>query len=337
MQTLLSQPAPPVTSDEEVRTDTAARRSLLLGGLHLLFANKRLLLWTWLASLLCGLLSTLPFLQRAGSYLNHSLAAQQLAGPVDISYLAELVHQSGNHNGLSPTPSLIAIAVFIFLNFVLAAGALFVFQSASLPRLSVVADAGLRYFWRFLRLTIVATVVIGLTVWLFSTLRDAYLAKAAETHLGRELFLRSSLSIAAIAIVWLLLRFYFDFAEAVVVQLGLAGDRRVRRSFVLAFRFLRGNFARAFFSYVLIAALGVALFALCAWIWVAAISPYSTAIAFLLGQLAIAFLLASRLWQRASLASLALQHAAALTQIPDVTLPTPASATPTVLEQRPIW
>ncbi len=339
MQTLLSQPAQTAAPDEEARTDTATRHSLLLGGLRLLLANKRLLLWTWLASLLCGLLSTLPFFSRAGSYLNHSLAAQQLAGPVDISYLAELVHQSGNHNGLSPTPSLIAIAVFIFLNFLLAAGALFVFQSASPPRLSVVADAGLRYFWRFLRLTIVATVVIGLTVWLFSTLRDVYLAKAAEIHLGRELFLRSILSVAAIVIVWLPLRFYFDFAETIVVQLGLTGDRRVRRSFVLAFRFLRGNFARAFFSYALIATLGVALFALCTWIWVAAISPYSTVIAFLLGQLAVAFLLASRLWQRASLASLALQHAATLTQIPDVALPasTLVSPTSTAIEQRPIW
>lgn len=337
MQTLLSQPAQPLTPDEAVHFDTAARGSLLLGGLRLLFANKRLLLWTWLASLLCGLLGTLPFFGRAGSYLNHSLAAQQLAGPVDLSYLAELAQHAGSHRGLSPAPSLIAIVVFTLLNFILAAGSLFVFQSGLPPRLSVVTDAGTRYFWRFLRLTIVSSIVIGLILWLFSTLRDAYLARAAETHLGRALFLRSSLSIAVIVILWLLLRFYFDFAEAVLVQLGLAGDKRVRRSFALAFRYLRGNFTRAFFSYFLIAIVGVALFALCAWVWMAAISPYSTAIAFLLGQLAIAFLLAARLWQRASLASLALQHAAAIITIADVSASAGAPVIPPAIEQRPIW
>lgn len=331
MQTLLSQPAQPLVPDEAVRIDTAARGSLLLSGLRLLFANKRLLLWTWLASLLCGLLGTLLFFGRAGSYLNHSLAAQQLAGPVDLSYLAELAQHAGSHRGLSPTPSLIAIVVFTLLNFILAAGSLFVFQSAALPQLGVVADAGIRYFWRFVRLTIVSSIVIGLAVWLFSTLRDAYLARAADTHLGRALFLRSSLSIAVIVIFWLLLRFYFDFAEAVVVQLGLAGDRRVRRSFTLAFRYLRGNFARAFFSYLLIAILGIALFALCAWVWMTAVSPYSTAIAFLLGQLAITFLLAARLWQRASLSALVPQHSTVVTKLTAMAVPRNA------IEQRPIW
>jgi hypothetical protein len=317
--------------------DPGARRSLLLGGFRLLLANARLLLWAWLASLLCGLLATLPFAGYVGGYLDHSLAAQEIAGRVDLAYVAELVQHAGRHGAINAGPPLLSVVLFTLLNFILAAGALFVFQAGARPRLSVVADAGIRYFLRFVRLTLVSAVVIGLILWPLTTLRDAWLAHANKTYVGSAIFLRSSLSLAAIFIIMLLLRFYFDLAEAVVVQLGIASDRRVRRSFPLTFRVLRGNFSRSFLSYFLIGSLGFALFALCVWVWVAAISPYSTAIAFLLGQLGIASLLAARLWQRASLASLVLQNTAPAIPIAEAATPQLASKTEAAIEPRAIW
>jgi hypothetical protein len=319
------------------RGDLSTRRSLLFGGFRLLFANARLLLWAWLASLLCGLLATLPFANYVGGYLDHSLAAQEIAGRIDLAYVAELVQHAGKHRAITATPVLLSVILFTLLNFILAAGALFVFQADARPRLSVVADAGIRYFFRFIRLTLVAAVVIGLILWPLTTLRDAWLAHVSKTYVDSAIFLRSSLSLAAIFIIVLLLRFYFDLAEAVVVQLGLASDRRVRRSFPLTFRVLRGNLTRSFFSYFLIGSLGFAFFALCIWIWVAAISPYSTAIAFLLGQLGIASLLAARLWQRASLVSLVLQNTAPAIPTAEAAPLEPASKTVPAIEPRVIW
>lgn len=310
--------------------EPAGHRSLVLGGLSLLSANKRLVLWGWLGSLLCGLLGTLPFGHYAGGYLNHSLATQQLAGRVDVSYVLELMQQAGKHGALNVAPALLSICVFTFFSFLLAAGALFVFESRELPRLSVVVDAGLRYFWRFARLTLAAGFVTGLTLWPLITLRQAWVSRAAETHLGRELFVRSSASFAAIVAITVLLRFFFDLAEAVVVQLGIAGDRRVRRSFRGAFTLLRGNFCRAFGGYLLAGVIGLALGALLTWIWVVALPPSATGIAFVLGQLAIASLLAGRLWQRALLACLVLQGTAC------VASPAVVDAAPS-LEERAIW
>jgi hypothetical protein len=317
--------------------DPGARRSLLFSGFRLLLANARLLLWAWLASLLCGLLATLPFSSYVDGYLDHSLAAQEIAGRVDLAYIAELVQHADKYRAITATPSLLSVILFTLLNFILAAGALFVFQAGARPRLSVVADAGIRYFFRFVRLTLVSVVVIGLILWPLTTLREAWLAHASKTYVGSAIFLRSSLSLAAIFIIVLLLRFYFDLAEAVVIQLGLASDRRVRRSFPLTFRLLRGNFTRSFLSYFLIGSLGFALFALCVWIWVAAISPHSTALAFLLGQLGIASLLAARLWQRASLASLVLQNTAPAIPAAEAAAPELASKTVSAIEPRAIW
>ena len=312
MQPFLSQTSERPALTDDIREDVAEpRRSLLAGGLRLLSVNKRLLLWLWLANLLCGLFATLPFSGHIAGYLDHSLAAQQIAGRVDLGYVAELMQQAGKHGAISATPPLLSIALFTLINFVLAGGSLFVFFSGAPAHLSVVADAGLRYFWRFVRLTAVATITLGLSLWLLSTLRDVWLTHAGRTHVGAAFFWRAAVSFAIMFLVALLLRFYFDLAEAVVVQMGLAEDRRVRRSFLTAFGLLRRNFFRAFFGYFLVGTIGVALFALALWIWVAALSPYSTAVAFLLGQFGIAALLAGRLWQRASLAYLVMLRDAA--------------------------
>lgn len=334
MQTLLSQPnRVPVLTDDigEGTVEPRLRSSLLAGGLRLLLVNKRLLLWMWLANFFCGLLATLPFSGHIATYLDHSLATQQIAGRVDLGYIAELLQQAGKHGAISTTPPLLAILLFTLITVVLAGGTLFVFVSGAPARLSVVADTGLRYFWRFVRLAIVAAITLGLTLWLLSTLRDAWLAHAGETHLGFALFLRSSLSFAVLLLVALLLRFYFDLAETIVVQMGIAGDRRVRRSFPVALRLLRANFFRAFFAYLVAGAIGIALCALGVWIWIAMLSPYSTALAFLLGQLGIAALFAGRLWQRALLAYLVLLRSATTTS--DVAIAPALEAT----ELRAIW
>jgi hypothetical protein len=307
MQALLSRPNP-LSSDA---LESGSHRSLFIGGLRLVVANPRLLLWFWLANLLCGLLATLPFTGHIAGFLNHSLAAQEIAGRVDLGYLDELIHQAGKHAAIDPTPALLSIALFAFINFILVGGSLFVFLSAAPARLSVVADAGVRYFWRFVRLTIVAALSFSLTLWLLAALRDTWLRHVGRTQVGAAFFWRAALSIGVMSLIALLLRFYFDLAEAVVVQMGIAGDSRVHRSFPAAFRLLRTNFFRAFFVYFVSGTIGVALFALALWIWVAALSPYSNGLAFLLGQFGIAALFAGRLWQRASLAYLVILHTAA--------------------------
>lgn len=334
MRTSLSQTerSPSLPGDVPKGADESSRRSsLLLGGLRLLGANTRLLLWLWLASLLCGLLAAIPFSAHMTGYLDHSLAAQQIAGRVNLGYLAELVQQAGKHGAIDPVPSLLSIVLFTLFNFVLTGGTLFVFLSGAPAQLSIVVGAGLRYFWRFVRLTIVAALTFGLVLWLLSTLQDAWLERAGQIHVGAAIAWRSALSFGIVALVALILRFYFDLAETVVVHMGIAGERRVRRSFPVAFTLLRASFFRAFLGYLVAGAIGVALCASAVAVWITVLSPYSTALGLLLGQMGIAALFAGRLWQRASLAFLVLRRSA------PVVAEAALAPTPEAAELRTIW
>ena len=301
---------------------TGVRHSLILESGRMLLTNKRLLLWSYLSSLCCGVLATAALGHYLGGFLKHTLAAQEIAGRVEGSYVLELLQQAGAHRAINVTPSVLSIFLFTLTNFIIAAGSLFVFQTNAAPRISVVAEAGLRYFWRFVRLTIVAAITGGLIVWLLTLARDEWLSRAGEHYVEKALFVRDSISIALIVVVVLLLRFYFDLAEAVTVQIGIGGDRRVRRGLKYAWKLVRSNFLSAFSSYILVGCVGIAIFALCLWLWLSRIAPSAVLLAFLLGQAGIAALLAGRLWQRAILSSLVVQSSAAYS------LPAPPEVSP---------
>ena len=127
------------------------------------------MVWVYAINLGFGLLAGIPFAAGLAPYLDHSLAAQRIAGTIDFTYLAELFDARPRDQRYRPT----AIHTAVWLNllqvlvlFVLFAGTTFVYVSAEPPRLSVLLRGGVAYFWRFVRAAIVAgcvaAVVLGI-------------------------------------------------------------------------------------------------------------------------------------------------------------------------------
>ncbi|HET9088622.1 MAG TPA: hypothetical protein VFN53_13975 [Acidobacteriaceae bacterium] len=267
-------------------------------GLRLLIANKRLLLWTYLASVLLGLRAALPFHSRVSPILDHSLAAQDLAGRFDVSSYALLTMHLGRQGTTLYTQAFADIVVYCVFAILLAAGTYFVFGSGEVPRLGLVLRAGVDYFWRFFRLLLFAGIIAGMIVGGLTAVRTLVLKHADEVYVGRTYFYLALISLVAVALVAFFFRLWFDLAEAMTIQLGLDGDRRVRRSLFPSLRILKQRFASTYLSYLLIGALGWAGLLLCGWLWVVAVPARAVPLAWIVGQLGVLSILTARIWQR---------------------------------------
>ncbi len=59
--------------------------NLLVQGFQLVLRNWPCVVWAYAVNLVFGLLAGVPFATGLASYLDHSLAAQRIAGTIDIS------------------------------------------------------------------------------------------------------------------------------------------------------------------------------------------------------------------------------------------------------------
>jgi len=118
--------------------------------------------------------------------------------------------------------------------------------------------------------------------------------------------------------------------------LGIAGDRRVRRSLGPSMRLLRRQFIRVFLCYCAAGAIGVLGFLFFLWIWTIGQTSHLILPVFLISQIGLLCLLASRIWQRGILATLVLATEATHTVIlVQSGPPDPYPLTPTPYEPNP--
>ncbi len=272
--------------------------SPLSTGLRLALANKRLILWAYLANLAVGSEAALLFHARIAPVLDHSLAAQSIADRFDVSACGLLMMDVGKHGTSLYMQAFAAIVGYCLVSNILAAGIYYVFATGDLPRLAVVVRSGIEYFWRFFRLLFFVLIIAGTALAILAALGSVILKYADNVYVGRQFFFISLATFVVFAVVALFFRLWFDLAEASVVQLGLNGTRRVRRVLLPCMRLLRKRFVPAYFSYFLIGCIGWAAFLLCVWVWVVVLSPRAVFLAWLLGQFATLSLLAARIWER---------------------------------------
>ncbi len=272
---------------------------ILAPGLKVAIRHWRALVWTYALQFAIAAVFSLRLHMQLRDLLDHSLAAQRLASGFDLGVLAEpLMRISKGPSGGSVAPYA-GIPIFALLYLLLTAGTLFVYQSNEKARLSTLLSTGLRYFWRFIRLLLIAAPVSLLILGALSALRTHWLTSADKHGVIEEaLFIRSAHSGLVLLLVVCALRLYFDLTEVYTVQLGLRDDRRIRKSLAPAWRVFRHNFARAYGSFLLIAALAAAAFAACSRLALPLLPTRHVGSMFLLGQIGIFLLLASRFWQR---------------------------------------
>ena len=310
------------------------RRSMLLHGLLLALSRPGAILWTYAANLLLALVFALRLHFQLASLLNHSLAAQRLTAQFDIATAAAAIERTTRDVPPSGPSSYLGIPLYLAVYFLLVPGTLFIYRVPAPARLSILLSAGVRLFWRFVRITLL-TLVVSLAVLVpLGAAAGALSSAIDERMVGAQ-------SVALRALIWFalvpvaaLLRLYFDLVEVYTVQLDdhlrPSGypDRRVRRTLLPALRTLGRNFVRAYATFFGLLLLGVLAFAFFSRVAAHTLARPSSLPLFLFAQAGLLLMLFTRFWQRAAETVLVADNPLPEPMLPPIPFPYPAATPP---------
>jgi hypothetical protein len=281
---------------QRLLTDDIEKRGLLASGAGMVRDNLRYIFWFWLLNLTLAEFGTAAFRNQVHNIVDHSLRADRLVHGFDLGVLLEMIVRPE----FGPIrASTMSTMYFVMLFFALTA--LFlpgVFRGYAsnyrLPREDFFRACG-RNLWRFVRLIIVAGIVMGIAAGILFSGQGVLVKKAGESTYE---LLPFDVSIACLGIIFLvmtMLRIWFDLAEADVV---LSDQPAMRRSIGRAFRHMFRSLGRLLLSYVAITVVAAILLVIGLWAWMKYVPADNVLWAFLIGQLTLLLLLIPRFWQR---------------------------------------
>jgi hypothetical protein len=276
--------------------------SVLISGLGRVCRNWRCLTWTYGLSLLLAWIGSLPLRVQYSSLMDHSLYSRSVSGRLDIAAVLEATRLLTERPTGARNIFLLIEIIFALVVFILTPGVLSIYLGDEIDSFGNMLRTGLRYFWRFVRLTLFLLLIGGLSVGILALLRALLLNKLDNIYVEREYFIWALITGLIVAAVAVFFRLWFDLAEIVTVdrgtyRLGRQEDRRVRYALGPAWKLLRAGFWRLYLSFIFVGFLGYAglLFMLALWHM---IPPGATFLAFLLAQAGVFLLMAARFWQR---------------------------------------
>ncbi len=280
------------------------KHNILIYGFFLVVRRLPALLWTYILTLALALLFSLRLHGALDALLSHSLAAQSLSTGFDLARLIRTFTRLGHDvpGGSSPSPGGILLAFLVY--FLLTPGVLFCYTEQVPARLSTMLAEGLRYFWRFVRISLLLLLATVVILGPLLALYGAINGWVVDHLVGRPQFLAQCCGIAVVLLVASVIRLYFDLVEVYTVQIGGhlrpngRPDRRVRTTLGPAWRTLRRRFASAWILFLLLAVAGAAAMTFAGAFVVTSLAAPRVWLAFLVGQAGLLLLLFSRFWQR---------------------------------------
>jgi uncharacterized membrane protein len=269
---------------------------LLSSGWGMLARNKRYIIWFWLLSLTLGEFGTGAFRRSAHAILDHSLAAGRLVHGFDLASFIELLARPEFGQMPAMTTPAFYFAFLFFLATALFLPGVFEGYAAAfrLPRQDFFRACG-RNLWRFIRILIIAGIIMGIVAGILFALQRLLLKRAEESTNEVLPFELRMLSLAIIFLIMTSLRIWFDLAE---IETVLNDQNAVRKAIRLAFRHTFRGLARLLTAYVVAAIFAAIILVGGLWLWVRFVGPESIFGAFLLAQLILFLLLIPRFWQR---------------------------------------
>lgn len=163
-----------------------------------------------------------------------------------------------------------------------------------LPREDFFRACG-RNLWRYIRLLIVAGIVMGIATIAVFVVQGVLERKVAEST--NELLL-PGVRYGGLMVIFLVMaafRIWFDLAEADIV---LSDQRAVRKSIWAGLRHTLRSLVRLMASYVVTTLVAAIIVVGGLWMWMKVVAPESVAGAFVVSQLTLLLLLIPRFWQR---------------------------------------
>jgi len=272
------------------------KRNVLGDGLGMVLRNKRYIVWFWLLNLVLAWFGTSSFRKSADAIMEHSLYSDRLVHGFDLAVMFDLyAHPEFGPMKSSTTPAVLLAVVFFFSIALFMPGIFAGYASTyRLPREDFFRACG-RNLWRFIRLMIIAGIVMGILAGILFAINGAIVGKAGESTNEVLPFTLRVINFFLIFLVMTALRIWFDLAEADVV---LNDQRAVRKSIAFAFRHAFGSLPRLLSSYVVAAIVAGIILVGGLWCWLRLVPSAGIGRAFLLIQLIALLLLIPRFWQR---------------------------------------
>ena len=272
------------------------KRGLLRSGLAMVADNKRYILWFWLLSLALAWIGTSAFRESSHVILDHSLYSNRLVHGFDLSVMIELlVRPEFGPMVTVTTPAVCSALLFFLATALFLPGVLQGYASTyRLPREDFFRACG-RNLWRFIRLMMIAGIVMGIFAGALFALNSALVKKAGESTYELLSFEVQMTGVAVIFLVMTTLRIWFDLAEADIV---LDDQNAVRKSIASGFRHTFRNLGRLLVTYVAIIVVAAILLVGGLWVWIRFVPSQSVLRALAVSQLTLLLLLIPRFWQR---------------------------------------
>lgn len=269
---------------------------LLSGALSRVGHNKRYIFWFWVLNVTLAWLGAGAFQAEAHEILDHSLRAGRLVHGFDLTVFIEMLARPDFGSILaSAAPAMHFAVLYFLLTALFMPGVLQGYSSTyRLPRDEFFHTCG-RSVWRFVRLMIVAAIVVGIASAALFGIRGALMEKALEST--NEL-LHFEVAMAGLCVIFLVMtavRIWFDLAEADVV---LSDQRAVRKSIGAGFRHAWSSLGRLLGAYVLIAIIGIGILVGGIYCWIKLVPAASVVGAVAVSQVTLILLLIARFWQR---------------------------------------
>jgi hypothetical protein len=271
-------------------------KGLLSSGWDMVTHNKRYIFWFWLLNLTLAEFGASAFRTQAHASLDHHLYSDALLHGFDLAVLIEMfAHPEFGSLAAVRNPAFFFVFVFLLATALFLPG---VFQGYAsnyrLPRDEFFRACG-RNLWRFIRLLIMAGIVVGIVAGILFGLQGVLVKKAGESTNELLSFEVQMTTLAIIFLAMTAVRIWFDLAEVDVV---LSDQNAVRRSVAAGFRHaIRGLF-RLLATYVLITIVAAIFLVGGLWVWMRLVPASSFVGAFLVSQLTLLLLLVPRFWQR---------------------------------------
>jgi len=291
---------------QRLLSEDTQKRGLLASGAGMVAQNKRYIFWFWLLNLTLAEFGTAAFRNQAHEILDHSLLAGRLVHGFDLGVLIEmLVRPEFGPTKASTMPVMYFALLFFVFTALFLPGVLQGYASTyRLAREDFFRACG-RNLWRFIRLMIVAGIVMGIAAGILFGLQGALVKKAGESTYELLPFDVQMTCLGLIFLVMTTTRIWFDLAEADAV---LSDQRAVRKSIGAAFRHMYRSLGRLLLSYVVITIVAAMILVGGLWAWMRYVPPDNVLRAFLIGQLTLLLLLIPRFWQRGVAVSYYQQH-----------------------------
>jgi hypothetical protein len=281
-------------------------RGLMSTGLSRVMRNKRYILWFWVLNLTLAEFGTQAFRNAAHAILDHSLHGNQLTDGFHIAVFFELLARPDFGSMKTVTAPALFFAGLFFVATALFLPGVFAGYASTyrLPREEFFRACG-RNLWRFIRLMIVAGIVMGIIAGILFALNGKIVDKADESTNALLPFTLQMIGLTIIFLIMTILRIWFDLAESDIV---LNDQRAVRKSIVAGFRHTFRSLGRLLGSYIVTTTVAAIILVVGLWVWLKFIPAQSILRALVVGQIILFLLLIPRFWQRGIAVSYWQQH-----------------------------